>query len=42
MRSGRSRKGYFDGVPSYTVAGGMLYVGTLGGSVYAFAIASAG
>ena len=36
------RKGYFDGVPSYTIAGGMLYVGTLGGSVYAFAIASAG
>ncbi len=36
------RKGYFDGVPSYTIADGMLYVGTLRGSVYAFAIASAG
>jgi outer membrane protein assembly factor BamB len=36
-------KGYFDGVPSYTIADGMLYVGTLNdNSVYAFAIASAG
>ena len=35
-------KGYFDGVPSYTIAGGVLYVGALDGSVYAFAIPSAG
>ena len=36
-------KGYFDGVPSYTIANGVLYVGTLNdGSVYAFAIPSAG
>ena len=30
------QKGYFDGVPSYTVADGVLYVGSLDGSVYAF------
>ena len=35
-------KGYFDGVPSYTIADGVLYVGALDGSVYAFAIPSAG
>ena len=35
-------KGYFDGVPSYTITGGVLYVGALDGSVYAFAIPSAG
>ena len=35
-------KGYFDGVPSYTISGGVLYVGALDGSVYAFAIPSAG
>ena len=35
-------KGYFDGVPSYTIVGGVLYVGALDGSVYAFAIPSAG
>ena len=35
-------KGYFDGVKSYTVDGGVLYVGALDGSVYAFAIPSAG
>ena len=32
----------FDGVPSYTIADGVLYVGALDGSVYAFAIPSAG
>ena len=36
------RKGYFDGVPSYTIAGGVLYVGALDGSVYAFAAPFAG
>ena len=36
------RKGYFDGVPSYTIAGGVLYVGALNGSVYAFAAPFAG
>ncbi len=35
-------KGYFDGVPSYTVADGVLYVGTLNGSVHAFAVPQAG
>ena len=35
------RKGYFDGA-SYTIADGVLYVGALTGSVYAFAIPSAG
>ena len=30
------QKGYFNGVPSYTVSGGVLYVGSLDGSVYAF------
>ena len=29
-------KGYFDGIPSYTVAGGVLYVGALDNGVYAF------
>ena len=32
----RFQKGYFDGIPSYTVAGGALYVGSLDGGVYAF------
>ena len=35
-------KGYFDGVPSYTVADGVLYVGTLNGSVHAFAVPQGG
>ena len=35
-------KGYFDGVPSYTIANGVLYVGTLNGSVYAFAVPQGG
>ncbi len=35
------QKGYFDGVPSYTVADGVLYVGTLNGSVHAFAVPQA-
>ena len=35
-------KGYFDGVPSYTVADGVLYVGALDGSVYAFAVPQGG
>ena len=35
-------KGYFDGVPSYTIANGVLYVGTLNGSVYAFAFPQGG
>ena len=35
-------KGYFDGIPSYTVVGGVLYVGALNGSVYAFAVPQAG
>ncbi len=30
------QKGYFDGVPSYTVINGIVYVGSLGGEVYAF------
>ena len=30
------QKGYFDGVPSFTVADGVLYVGALDGGVYAF------
>ena len=30
------QKGYFDGVPSFTVAGGVVYVGALDGSVNAF------
>ena len=30
------RKGYFDGIPSYTVSGGVVYVGSLDGRVYAF------
>ena len=30
------RKGYFDGIPSYTVSGGVVYVGSLDGGVYAF------
>ena len=30
------QKGYFDGVPSYTVSDGVLYVGSLDGNVYAF------
>ena len=29
-------KGYFDGIPSYTVAEGVLYVGALDNGVYAF------
>ena len=32
----RFQKGYFDGVPSYTVDSGVVYVGSLDGSVYAF------
>ena len=32
----RFQKGYFSGVQSYTVAGGVVYVGSLDGSVYAF------
>ena len=32
----RFQKGYFDGIPSYTVIGGVLYVGSLDGGVYAF------
>ena len=31
------QKGYFDGVPSYRVDGGAVYVGSLDGSIYAFA-----
>ena len=31
------QKGYFDGVPSYRVDGGVVYVGSLDGNVYAFA-----
>ena len=30
------QKGYFGGIPSYTVTGGVVYVGALDGSVYAF------
>ena len=30
------QKGYFDGIPSYTVTGGVLYLGSLDGGVYAF------
>ena len=30
------RKGYFDGIPSYTVAAGVVYVGSQDGGVYAF------
>ena len=30
------QKGYFDGVPSYTVINGIVYVGSLGGEVFAF------
>ena len=30
------QKGYFDGVPSYTVINGIVYAGSLGGEVYAF------
>ena len=29
-------KGYFDGIPSYTVSGGVVYAGSLDGGVYAF------
>ena len=29
-------KGYFDGIPSYTVSAGVVYVGSLDGGVYAF------
>ena len=36
------QKGYFDGVPSYTVAGGVVYVGSLDGGVYAFAAPAGG
>ena len=32
------QKGYFDGVPSFTVAGGVVYVGALDGSVNAFTV----
>ena len=32
----RFQKGYFDGIPSYTVIGDVMYVGSLDGSVYAF------
>ena len=32
----RFQKGYSDGIPSYTVIGGVLYVGSLDGGVYAF------
>lgn len=35
-------KGYFDGVPSFTVDGSVLYVGSLDGSIYAFAFPGAG
>ena len=35
-------RGYFDGVPSYTVADGVLYVGALNGSVYAFTVPQVG
>lgn len=35
-------KGYFDGVPSFTVDGNVLYVGSLDGSIYAFAFPGAG
>ena len=35
-------KGYFDGVKSYTIDGGVMYVGSLDGSVYAFAFPGAG
>ena len=37
----RFQKGYFDGVPSYTVAGGVVYVGALDGGLYAFAAPAA-
>ena len=30
------QKGYFDGVPSYAVNGGVVYVGSLDGGVYSF------
>ena len=30
------QKGYFDGVPSYRVDGGVVFVGSLDGSIYAF------
>ena len=32
----RFQKGYFDGIPSYTVTDGVMYVGSLDGGVYAF------
>ena len=31
------QKGYFDGIPAYTVEDGILFVGSLDGAVYAFA-----
>ena len=34
------RKGYFDGIPSYTVSGGVVFVGSLDGGVYAFSTPS--
>ncbi len=35
------QKGYFDGVPSYAVADGTLFIGSLDGAVYAFPALSA-
>ena len=32
--------GYFDGVPSYAVADGMIFLGSLDGAVYAFLVPS--
>ena len=34
------QRGYFDGVPSYAVADGMIFLGSLDGAVYAFLVPS--
>ena len=35
------QKGYFSGIRAYTVTGGVVYLGALNGSVYAFAAPAA-
>ena len=35
------QKGYFSGIRSYTITGGVVYLGALNGSVYAFAAPAA-
>ena len=40
FRAAQLRKGYFDGIPSYTVSGGVGFVGSLDGGVYAFSTPS--